>query len=243
MKKFLLSIGTVTMLGVVVSFLVTVQAINQESFWSDAARGSMAEIMASEMALQKSQNESVRQFAQQMITDHTAASTELKSLASGKSVTLPDETSTKQKSAIDKLGQKSGADFDSAYMKMMVKDHENMVKMFQKQAEGGTDDDAKSFAARTLPTLQSHLQMARTISGTMSGRTNENRGTDTNRSDSNRSNMNRSNSNRSNSNAHDMNSNMHMNMNSNMHMNMNSNMHMNMNSNMDMNSNTNMNTR
>lgn len=235
MRKFLFSIGTVTALGVVVSFLVTVHAINQESFWNDAARGNMAEIMASEMALQKSQNESVRQFAQQMVTDHTAASTELQSLAAGKSVTLPTATSTKQKSAIDKLGEKSGADFDSAYMKMMVKDHENMVKMFQKQAESGSDADAKSFAARTLPTLQSHLQMARTISDTMGGRTNENRGTNTNRSNSNRSNTNRSNSNRSNSND------MNMNMNSNMNTNMNSNM--NMNTNMNMNSNTNMNTR
>jgi putative membrane protein len=43
----------------------------------------------------------------------------------------------------------------------MVKDHEDDVKAFETQSKEGTDADVKSFAAKTLPTLQEHLQMAR----------------------------------------------------------------------------------
>jgi len=37
------------------------------------------------------------------------------------------------------------------------------VKDFQTQANEGTDTDIKAFAAKTLPTLQGHLQMARDV--------------------------------------------------------------------------------
>ena len=62
---------------------------------------------------------------------------------------------------MDKLAQLSGADFDKEYMSAMVKDHEEDVKDFETQANGGSDPDIKNFAAKTLPTLKNHLQMAR----------------------------------------------------------------------------------
>ena len=48
-------------------------------------------------------------------------------------------------------------------MSGMVKDHEEDVKDFQTQANGGSDPDIKAFAAKTLPTLQGHLKMARDV--------------------------------------------------------------------------------
>ena len=36
------------------------------------------------------------------------------------------------------------------------------MKEFETQSKEGNDADIKSFAAKTLPTLQQHLQMAKT---------------------------------------------------------------------------------
>ena len=64
------------------------------------------------------------------------------------------------KSTIKHLQGLKGPDFDQAYMKDMVRDHKEAVKLFQKEAESGEDNDLKTFASKTLPTLQDHLTMA-----------------------------------------------------------------------------------
>jgi putative membrane protein len=72
------------------------------------------------------------------------------------------EAATKKTDAAKKkLEDKSGADFDKAYMDMMVKDHEKDVKEFEEASKDAEDSDLKAWAAKTLPTLQHHLEMAK----------------------------------------------------------------------------------
>jgi putative membrane protein len=87
----------------------------------------------------------------------------LKAVAAKKNIQLPADLTSEQKEMRDKLAKLSGAEFDKEYMEDMVKDHEEDVEDFKTQAEKGTDPDVKSFAAKTLPTLQSHLQMAHDV--------------------------------------------------------------------------------
>ena len=61
---------------------------------------------------------------------------------------------------ISHLQELKGTEFDTAYMKHMVKDHKEDIAEFQKEAENGDDADIKNFASKTLPTLQEHLRMA-----------------------------------------------------------------------------------
>jgi putative membrane protein len=42
----------------------------------------------------------------------------------------------------------------------MVQDHQNDVADFRKQSETGQDPDLKAFAAKYLPAIERHLQMA-----------------------------------------------------------------------------------
>jgi predicted outer membrane protein len=147
--------------------LMTMRAQLADDFVGDLARGNMAEISLSQMALQRSQNESVKQFAQMMVTDHTAAGTELQTLATSKSITLPTAMDQKHQSAMTKLGGDSGAAFDRDYMKQMVNDHEKTLSLLQKQADKGTDADLKAFAAKMVPIVQGHLTAARNLSTTL----------------------------------------------------------------------------
>jgi putative membrane protein len=181
MKSIFAAIGSALALGIALNFMLTAEATVKADFWTEAAQGGMAEVALSNIALERSQNEAVKNFAQQMVTDHTAANTELISLASSKNITLPSAIDAKHKAASDRLAARSGADFDRDYMKMTVKDHEKMVKLFQNESEKGADADVKAWAAKTLPTLQSHLQMARTVNaslGGMSGEKSMNSGSD-----------------------------------------------------------------
>ena len=64
------------------------------------------------------------------------------------------------------LSNLSGAEFDKAYAKLMVSSHKKKVSAFEKQSKDGTDAELKAFAAKTLPGVQEHLQMARALTGT-----------------------------------------------------------------------------
>lgn len=138
-----------------------------QGFATRAAQGGMAEVELGRLASQKAQNAEVKKFAQMMVQDHTNANTELKSLASKKNITLPTALDAEHKAVMDKLQGLSGAEFDKAYMDAMVEDHEKTVDLFQAQADDGADADMKAFAAKTLPKVKQHLEMAEKINGNL----------------------------------------------------------------------------
>ena len=112
------------------------------------------------MAEQKGKNSQVKQFGARMAEDHAKAGDELKRIATGKGLTLPQAPSPEDKREMDKLAKLSGADFDRAYMSHMVADHKKDIAEFEKEASSGQDADIKAFAAKTLPTLREHLKLA-----------------------------------------------------------------------------------
>ena len=135
-----------------------------EKFVEKAASGGMAEVQAAQLAQQKSQDAKVKEFAQQMITDHTANNQQLTTLAQQKGVTVPTALDDKDQKDIDKLTKLDGKKFDKAYLKAQVKGHEDMLKLMQKEAKNGKDADLKSFADTTSAAVQKHLDMAKSDS-------------------------------------------------------------------------------
>ena len=143
-------------------------------FVMDAAMGGLMEVELGRIAAQKGMSESVKQFGQRMVDDHSKANEELMSLASSKGMTLPTALDEKHQKDVTKLSAMSGAEFDRAYAKMMLSDHNKDVKEFEKQSTKGGDADIKAFATKTLPTLQEHLQMARSLEPNRRSNSNSN---------------------------------------------------------------------
>lgn len=143
-------------------------------FLMDAAMGGLMEVELGQLAAQKGASDAVKQFGQRMVDDHGKANTELMTLATSKGLTLPTTLDDKHRAQVTKLSAMSGADFDRAYSKMMLKDHEKDVSEFEKQSMKGTDPDVKAFASKTLPTLQEHLTMVRALPGNERGNSNRN---------------------------------------------------------------------
>jgi putative membrane protein len=132
-------------------------------FAKKAAQAGMAEVAAGKLAASKGQSAAVKSFGQRMVTDHSKAGDELKTVAAKSGVSLPSAISPEQKAAAQKLEQTKGADFDKAYAKQMVSDHEEAVALFENEAASGTDPGLKAFAGKTLPTLKEHLKMAQAL--------------------------------------------------------------------------------
>jgi putative membrane protein len=142
-------------------------AMPDTKFVMNAYRGGLLEVALGKVATEKASSEDVKKFGQLMVDDHSKANDELKSLADSKKIDLTKaEASAKKRAegASQKFSKLEGADFDKAYMALMVKDHEQDVKEFEKESKDGEDADIKAFAAKTLPTLQKHLDMAKELS-------------------------------------------------------------------------------
>ncbi|MCP6757330.1 MAG: DUF4142 domain-containing protein [Fischerella sp. CENA71] len=148
----------------------TIPISNQE-FVIQAAQGNLAEIELGKLAQQKATGNEVKQYAQQMIADHTQAHNQLKQLAAQKKLTVPQSLSKQDKQVAANLSKLSGTKFDRAYMNQMVQDHKKTVSLFQREAEQGQDPDLKAFANTTLPILQQHLQEAQSLAGNTTGTT------------------------------------------------------------------------
>ena len=130
-------------------------------FMDKAAQGGMAEVQLGQLASEKAAEQPVKDFGQRMVKDHSQANDRLKNIAQRKGVTLPDSVSPKDKALYDRLSRLSGDAFDRAYMKAMVKDHDEDVAEFRKESKVARDTDVRSFASTTLPTLEDHLRIAK----------------------------------------------------------------------------------
>jgi len=127
----------------------------------DIAHANLAEIDTGKLALEKSQSDTVKKFAQQMIDDHTAALKELQTLAQSKGVKLPDSPDMKHKTMATALRAMSGTSFDNQYMKRSgIDDHQATLTLLKKVQANAKDADLKAMAGKMLPTVQHHLQMA-----------------------------------------------------------------------------------
>jgi putative membrane protein len=133
------------------------------AFYKHAAEGGIAEVEVGTLAQQKSANPSVKDFGAMMVKDHSAANEKLKNVAAAKNISLPASPSVAQMANKAKLEILSGQAFDKSYIKGMIKDHEEDIAMFEKEAESGQDPGAKAYAAATLPTLRAHLRKIKAI--------------------------------------------------------------------------------
>jgi putative membrane protein len=144
---------------------------NDRKFMEKTAQHGIAEVKMGELAQQKASNPQVKEFGARMVADHGKANEELKKLASSKGLQLPTDTDKEHQSKMSKMQDKSGADFDKAYMADMVADHKKDVSEFKKQAKAANDPELKAFAEKTLPTLEDHLKLAQQTDKAVKGGT------------------------------------------------------------------------
>ena len=128
-----------------------------------AANGGMTEVQLSQLALEKKPTPAIREYANMMIQDHQKANDELKALAAQKNITLPTTLGEDKQEMYNDMAKLSGDEFNKKYVETMLDDHQKTVDMFKEAANDNENADLKAFAAKTLPTLQMHLDKIKTI--------------------------------------------------------------------------------
>ncbi len=133
-------------------------------FINNAAMRGMRQLDAAKLALDKSSNPSVKEYAQKVLEEQGKATGMLKRMAGKESITFPATLDPREQADVDRLSKLSGAEFDRAYIRDEIRIHERALRDFQREARDGQDDKVKAFAVRVLPMVTAHLQTAKQMS-------------------------------------------------------------------------------
>jgi putative membrane protein len=150
-------------LGLVASAPAQTLSDQDREFVRKAASGDLAEIELGRLAMQRATTPSVRAFASQIVNDHSRSHAEFMALMQGRGVAVVPGLDASQQAMRDRLASLPGPDFDRAYLQEMLRDHTQDVAEFERASQILTDPDLQAWAARTLPTLQQHLALARQV--------------------------------------------------------------------------------
>lgn len=132
-------------------------------FAVQATYSNLAEIALGQLALTQAEDESVRQFAQTMVNDHTQAQDELRYLVESYDLEIPDTLNSEQQALYEELEQLEGYAFDSAYISSQVTAHQEAQQIFQKQIDQGDNKNIVGYASSLLPHITMHLSDARAL--------------------------------------------------------------------------------
>lgn len=133
-------------------------------FVMKAGSGGIHEVELGKLAATNAKSDAVKKFGQQMVTDHGKANDELKAAAKDAGLKVPDKMNDEHQKEFDKFKDLKGADFDKKYVEHMIKDHEEDVALFQRATKEAKNPSIKTFATKTLPVVQGHLEAVKKLS-------------------------------------------------------------------------------
>jgi len=131
------------------------------AFLKNAISGGMHEVRLGKLAILRAKHVAVKEFGERMVKDHSEANEDLKALARSLKVVPPEKTMREHQEEYKRLAKFTGRDFDMAYIKHMVADHEIDVKEFTRASKEANSPELRKLATKLLPKLRDHLKMAR----------------------------------------------------------------------------------
>jgi putative membrane protein len=138
-------------------------------FVRQASLGGMAEVDFGKLALQKASSGSVKAFALQMVDDHEKANDKLIPLAKASGVPLRKNFDMDHQVMRTELAKASGNEFDVAYIRGQVQDHQKTAQLLEWEIGSGQDPRVRNYAMAILPTVLAHLEHAQLIQAELTG--------------------------------------------------------------------------
>jgi len=133
------------------------------NFVEMASLANMYEIEASKIAVERSQVQPVKDFAQMMVDGHTSSLGELANLSTAAMVTPPSALDNDHMGKLDALRKASVEDFDDLYIDQQTEAHQNTLNLMKDFASNGKDAGLQAFASKMAPTVEQHLTTVKAL--------------------------------------------------------------------------------
>ena len=139
------------------------KALTDNEFVMKVASGGMAEVAIAKIAQEKAKDPEVKKFADRLVADHTKVNQELIRIAKDAGIPVPDKPEAMHEEMVKKFQSGSIGDFDKEFIHHMVGSHTKGVELFTKASKELKNEQLRSFAEKTLPTLKEHLEIAKRL--------------------------------------------------------------------------------
>jgi putative membrane protein len=139
--------------------------LSAQEFVAMAASSDMFEIQSSQLALENARSDEVKEFAQEMIQDHTQHTQQLMEVAQEENLSAPSEMAEMHQELMQTLSAASGDEFDAAYAQAQVQAHQIALALMTGYAENGDNEDLQAQAQKAAPIIQEHLEGAQELAG------------------------------------------------------------------------------
>ena len=142
----------------------TMGSNTESAYIPNAAMGDMYEIMAADIAAQRSQNADLKALAAMIKTDHTAASNAMKAMLPA-GTTAPATLDERRQGLIDNLRSASAANFDAAWLDQQIAAHNEALTLHR--GFSNQDSPLAAHARSVIPKIEAHLREAERIKAAM----------------------------------------------------------------------------
>ena len=139
------------------------EATGDQAFVNLAAETDMTEAHLGQLAANQASSQAVKDYAQMLVTDHTADYDKITAVATKAGLTVPKGLDAKHDKMAMSFEKLKGAAFDRHYIHDMVAGHEAAIAAYEKESKDGQNADLKAYAAATLPTLEKHRDGAKAL--------------------------------------------------------------------------------
>lgn len=134
--------------------------------------GDSAEIQMSQLALARSSNPTIREYAQMMIDQHSRNTANFVAMQADESIGIEplanDPIAMQDRSMLNAIRNMTGEAFDRAYIRAQVAHHDADAAALQQMADAARDNDLEQdIEEQLLPVIRQHLVRAREIAATM----------------------------------------------------------------------------
>lgn len=138
------------------------KTLTDQQFVDFAAQTDMVEANLGQLTQSAGETQSVKDYGQMLVTDHTKDYGDLLAAAHQANLTvLTTIDAEHNKQTIDPLQKLKGAAFEHKYAHDMVEGHTKAIAVYQKEATAAESPVIQSYAQAALPVLQKHLPGAR----------------------------------------------------------------------------------
>lgn len=140
----------------------------EKDFARESQKSHMMEVDLARLAMEKSRNDEVRDYAEMLVDDHGAALERITEFMEERKVQHVGDKSEAKKD-VQMMSKLSGAAFDREFMQMMVENHTKAVEKFRNMSNTAQNAELKEYASDLLPKIEHHLEEAKKLAANIKG--------------------------------------------------------------------------
>ena len=140
------------------------QVMTPTEYVTTAGASDLYEITSSKVVLEATQNTTLRDFAQMMVTQHTKSTADVKAAAMKSRVKVaPPKLTPLQQELVIELRAENGAARDATYIAQQKASHGQALAVQKAYATAGTAPALKAAAASIVPVVEHHIMMLKAM--------------------------------------------------------------------------------